>query len=190
MKKNIVIVGGSGFVGRHLCNALSEQGHRVRVLCRFPTSAKALRMLQGVTVHGCDVYDASVLKDFFQGQDVLINLVGILNHPQESGFYRAHVELTQTLIDTAVECGLPRYLHMSALQAATEASAYLKSKCQGQRLALEAHKKGNLKTTVYQPSTIFGPDDSFINRFADLMRFLPMMATPCPKAQFKTGVYR
>jgi uncharacterized protein YbjT (DUF2867 family) len=186
--KRVCVLGGSGFVGQSLCKALVDRGWLVRVPSRqVLDSIHPLRALPGVETRQCDIHDPSVLREQFASCDAVINLVGILNeHGSDgSGFRHAHVELTRKVIRACEENDIPRLLHMSALHADAKRgpSHYLYSKGQAEELLLDAGNHG-LAVTRFCPSIIFGPGDSFFNRFASLLRFAPIFPLACPNTRF------
>lgn len=186
--KRICILGGSGFVGQSLCRSLAGQDWLIRVPTRRPVRADSpLRMLAGVETLQCDIHDPATLQKLFRNCDVVINLVGILNEKGSdgSGFQYAHVDLTRKVIDACQSQGITRLLHMSALHADAERgpSHYLRSKGEAEQLVIKAAQHG-LQATRFCPSIIFGPGDSFFNRFAALLRFAPIFPLACPSARF------
>ncbi len=183
---SICILGGSGFLGTRLVARLIREGHRLTVLSRDRERHKQLLVLPGLTLENCDVYDEAQLSERFRGKDVVINLVGILNERGfgGGGFRRAHVELTRGVLRAARSAGVGRLLQMSALKAAPEApSYYLRSKGEAEKLIRE-QRDGDW--TIFQPSVMFGPGDSFLNRFANLLASVPF-AFPLarPNARFQ-----
>lgn len=173
--QRICIVGGSGFVGRHLTARLARDGHQLRVLTRHRERHRELLVLPTLELLECNVHDEEALRQAFKGCDVVINLVGILNEKGHNGkgFRRAHVELTQKVIQACKARGITRLLHMSALgaDAVHGPSFYQRSKGEGE----QAVKDSGLDFTCFRPSVIFGPDDSFFNRFAGLLRLIPLV---------------
>ena len=96
---NICVIGGSGFVGRHLCQQLAAQGYRVRVPTRDRERAKALILLPTVDVVVADVQDPATLAALVQGCDAVINLVGVLHDSSgKRGFEAAHVALARKVV--------------------------------------------------------------------------------------------
>lgn len=185
MASKVCVLGGTGFVGSHLVPRLHEAGWQVTVLTRHPHRHRALQVLPGVTLRGADVHDPRQLAAAFAGQDAVINLVGILNESGRDTFQRVHVELGRKVVDACRQQGVPRLLHMSALNADPQApSAYLRSKAAAEDYAHAAG--GELAVTSFRPSVIFGPGDSFLNRFARLLRLTPFIfPLACPRARFQ-----
>lgn len=184
-RTRICILGGTGFVGRHLTARFAAHGFDITILTRNAERHHALLVLPSVRVVQADVYDPDVLKREFSGCDGVINLVGILNERghRGRGFERVHVTLTQNVLDACVATGVTRLLHMSALNAKPDApSHYLRSKAEATRRILAT--QGTLNVTVFEPSVIFGPGDSFLNRFAGLLRLAPVLPLACPHARF------
>ena len=176
---NVLVVGGSGFIGRHLVAALAARGLRVTVPSRRRERAKHLILLPTVEVVEADVLAPGVLSRLAAGKQAVVNLVGVLH----GDFQRAHVELPQAVINACRASGAKRLLHMSALGASRDApSEYLRTKALGEAAALAAT---DLEVTVFRPSVVFGPEDRFLNLFAQLARFLPAFALACPQAQFQ-----
>lgn len=178
----LVLLGGTGFVGRHLIARLAAQGHRVRVLSRNAALRPELRVLPNVQVDTADVYDPASLARAFDGADAVINLVGILNEKGfgGAGFQRAHVRLTQGVIAACEQAGVKRLLQMSALNAGRGESHYLRTRGEAEA----AVKASSLDWTIYQPSVIFGPGDGLFGRFASLLRIAPVLPLARAGAKF------
>jgi NADH dehydrogenase len=189
MKHNSVcIFGGAGFVGSQLAYRLAASGRSVRVLTRNRERNKHLLVVPGISLVEADIFDRNQLKQHLKGVDAVINLVGILNEKQHNGegFRKAHVELPKLIIDACLFNNVKRVLHMSALNAdaSTGRSHYLRSKSEGEN-ALHAIASEKLQVTSFRPSVIFGPDDSFFNRFASLLKITPVaFPLACPHAKF------
>jgi uncharacterized protein YbjT (DUF2867 family) len=195
MKVNsVLVVGGSGFIGRHLVASLAAAGLRVTVPSRRRERAKHLILLPTVDVVQADVMAPGVLERLCAGKQAVYNLVGILHGragrrdergPNDYGpdFARMHVELPQAVVTACRAAGVPRLVHMSALGAAPDApSEYLRSKGIGEKVVFAAD---DLDATVFRPSVVFGPEDAFLNRFALFARFAPAIGVPCPDARFQ-----
>jgi NADH dehydrogenase len=181
--EKVCVIGGSGFVGRHLCQQLVARGIRVVVPTRDRERAKALLLLPTVDVVEADAHHPAGLAGVVAGCDAVINLVGVLHDGSgHHGFRAAHVELARNVVEACRAGGVKRLLQMSALGASLGApSDYLRSKAEAERIVLDA----GLDITIFRPSVIFGPDDSFLNLFADLARMLPVMVLARPDARFQ-----
>jgi len=187
-QETICILGGSGFVGSHLVHRLGRDGYRVRVLTRRPERHRDLGVNPNVRLVRTDVHDRDALCRSLAGCSTVINLVGILNETgrRGAGFHRAHVELPRRVAEAARDSGVLRLLHMSALNAdaGERDSLYLKTKGEGEDLVHAAAESG-LQVTSFRPSVIFGPGDSFFNRFAGLLRMAgPVFPLACPDSRF------
>ena len=157
-------------------------GWNVVVPTRYRERAKHLILLPTVDVVEADIHDPLALEQLAAGADAAINLVGILNERRRGDFERVHVELSRKLVAACHKVRVPRLLHMSALNAgATAPSRYLRSKGEGEALVADS----DLAWTIFQPSVIFGREDSFLNLFARLVRFLPVIALACADARFQ-----
>ncbi len=183
----VCILGGSGFVGRSLCSRLIKLGYEVRVPTRNRERARRLLVLPGVHLVEADVHDPATLNRLLRGCDVAINLVGILNERGHdgSGFRKAHLELVQKLLNACQENSVGRLLQMSALKANAERgpSHYLKTRGLAE-LAIRDNAGEDIRYTIFRPSVIFGPDDSLINRFAGLLRLMPVLPLARADARF------
>ncbi len=186
MNQTICILGGSGFVGKHLIARLVKAGCTVRVLTRQREQHRDLLVLPTLELITADIHNLDVLQHYFQGCDAVINLVGILNEKRDNGrgFARVHVELTRHVIQACQQTGVKRLLHMSALHADAHngASYYLRSKGEAEALLRAA---SDLHVTCFRPSVIFGPGDSFFNNFAQLIKLSPgIVPLACAHARF------
>jgi len=180
----IVLVGASGFFGKHLLQALTKDRHQCVVLTRAAVRRSTTGMLPGVDLVQADVYDPDVLAAHFAGADAVISMAGILNESGRAGqgFHKVHVELVEGIIKACRAAGVSRVLHVSALNAGKGSSHYLKSKGEAEVLLRAAQ---DLNVSIFQPSVIFGEGDEFFNRFADMLSFAPVMPLACPKARLQ-----
>lgn len=183
---NILVLGGSGFIGRHVCEKLVDRnrggGGRVVVPSRRPARAKHIQMLPTVELVWADIHDPAQLARLVAQADAVINLVGILQGSQ-ADFERAHVALPRQLAQACRAAGGRRVVHVSALGVGADApSRYLRTKAAGEA-ALQGEPAVAL--TVLRPSVIFGDEDRFLNLFAALQGVLPVMALARTGARFQ-----
>jgi uncharacterized protein YbjT (DUF2867 family) len=181
-KPLVVLLGGTGFVGRHLAPRLVAAGWRVRIPSRNRNLSREVSATPGVEVVTANVHDRAALAALLHGASAAINLVGILNEPGRdgSGFRRAHVELTRTLIAACADAGVERLLQMSALNAGRGDSHYLRTRGEAEQLV----KAAKLDWTLFQPSVIFGRGDGLFTRFAGLLRLAPVLPLAKANARF------
>ena len=180
---DICVIGGGGFVGRHIVHQLAARGLRVRVPTRHRERVKDLILLPTVDVVHADVHDPAALDRLICGAGAVINLVGVLHEGRGNGsFEQAHVELTRKIIAACESNSVLRYLHMSALGAdANGPSRYQQSKGRAETLV----RASRLEWTIFRPSVIFGPDDRFLNLFAKLLPLTPVMFLAKAGARFQ-----
>jgi len=178
---NILLIGGSGFVGSHLAGRLTAEGHVLLVPTRRPERARHLLPLPTTRVVQADVFDESQLEGLAREAEAIVNLVGIL----KGDFDRVHVRLPELIGRVARRSGVGRVVQVSALRAAVDApSAYLRSKAAGE----EALRASLPRAVVVRPSVIFGSGDSFIHLFARLQCLLPPylpLPLACAEAMFQ-----
>jgi uncharacterized protein YbjT (DUF2867 family) len=178
----VLVLGGSGFVGRHLTSQLAGAGRNIVVPTRRREHSKHLILLPTVDVVEADIGDDATLERLVGRAGAVINLVGILNERRDGDFVRAHVELTRRIVAACQAAGVARLLHMSALGADPKGpSRYLVTKGEAEAVVAAS----GLAWTIFQPSVIFGREDDFLNMFARLERLLPIIALACPKARFQ-----
>jgi NADH dehydrogenase len=181
--RRIALIGGSGFVGRHLTRHLRNRGYQCRVITRHPHRHTELRPVADVVE--ADAFDPHELTAALHGCEAVVHLIGILNEGgSQRSFRRIHVELVENVVAACHAAKVVRLLHMSALNAdqARGASLYLRSKGEGENRAHTLGKPG-IAVTSFRPSVIFGPDDSFLNRFAALIRIPGPLPLACPDAE-------
>jgi len=185
---NILLIGGSGFIGSHVARRFAAEGHRLTVPTRHRERARHLLVLPTVEVVETDVHDDARLAGLVAGQDAVINLVGILHSryglPYGPDFARAHVALPRRIAAACRAAGVRRLVHLSALNADPQGpSQYLRSKGEGEAALREAGAA--LDLTIFRPSVVFGPDDAFLNLFARLQRLFPLMPLGSTQAKFQ-----
>ena len=182
----VAVLGGTGFVGRSLCEHLvREGGARVQLVVptRRAAHANPVRALPGLEVALTDLHDDRALLRLLSGCDAVVNLVAIL-HGTQAEFERVHVALPQRLARTCTALGLRRVVHISALGvgAPPEPSRYLRSKAAGEAALSSAP---GLDLTVLRPSVIFGAQDRFLNLFAQLQALAPVIPLAGAHARFQ-----
>lgn len=179
--QRVLVIGGSGFIGSHLVARLASLGKNIRVPTRRYMQARHLLPLPTVDIVETDIHDDAALARLIEGQDAVINLVGALHSesgaPYGKTFRRLHVELPERIARICAEQGVTRLIHMSALGAdSAGASMYQRSRGDGEaviRRIFENWPQGEL--TIFRPSVVFGPEDRFLNLFAALARWLPIL---------------
>lgn len=185
MYKTICVLGGTGFVGHHLVSRLAAARYQVKILTRRRERHRDLLVLPTVRILEADAHNPRVLAKEFEDQDVVINLVGILNEKKDNGqgFRRAHTELAEKVVHACQQSGVKRLLHMSALHADARRgpSYYLKTKGEAEDLV---HAAQGIEVTSFRPSVIFGPGDSFFNRFYSLLKMAPVLPLACGQSRF------
>jgi NADH dehydrogenase len=181
----ILLLGGTGFIGRSVCERLVRRGQgaagRLIVPTRRQQHANAVRALPGTEVLQVDLHDDAQLRRLLADCDVVVNLVGVL-HGDAAAFQRAHVDLPRRIAQMAQALGGRRVLHVSALGVGPNApSRYLRSKTEGEA----ALRASGLPLTLLRPSVVFGAEDRFLNLFAALQRVLPVMLLAGAEARFQ-----
>jgi len=168
---HVLVLGGSGFVGRHVCEQLVRAGYRVTVPTRRARHAACVQTLPGLTVAETRSLDEATLAQLVAGHGAVINLIAVL-HGSEKRFEQMHVQLPQRIAAAMRQAGVARLVHVSALGADPQGpSMYQRSKARGEAVLQAA----GLDLTVLRPSVIFGAEDKFLNLFADLQQFVPFM---------------
>ena len=189
--KHILVLGGTGFVGSHVCEKLGQAGYRVSVATRKARNAIHIQHVPTLTVLELDIHNEEALTQAMQGVDAVVNLVAIL-HGSAAAFERVHVELPQKIGRACVKNGVKRLVHISALGAHAEhpeaaPSHYLRSKSRGEQAlqTITAQSQSATQLTVLRPSVIFGAQDQLLNVFAKLQRVFPVMPLACATAKFQ-----
>ena len=187
----VLVVGGTGFIGRQVVGRLAAQGHDVRVPTRRAVRARELQVYPAVQIIECDIHDEHALAQAIDGCGAVINLVGILHsaggEPWGPDFDRAHVQLPARIAAACRARGVRRLIHMSALGADIRGpSAYLRSKAAGEQRILDAFAGWDEgAVTIFRASVVFGPQDSFMNMFARLARMFPVLPIAGARARMQ-----
>lgn len=167
----VLVLGGSGFVGRHVCEQLNRLGWQITVPTRRAVNAASVQSLPGLTVIEASVHQDADLARLMPGHDAVVNLVAVL-HGNEKRFEQVHVQLPGKIASAMKKAGVQRLVHVSALGTDPQGpSMYQRSKARGETFL---HNAG-LQLTILRPSVIFGAEDKFLNLFADLQAVAPFM---------------
>ena len=175
MTREATVFGGTGFIGRAVVRVLTRQGWRIRVAVRDPSAARDLQPLGDVgqiTAIPATIQDPAAVAQALAGADAVINLVGILFEKGRQSFQSVHVEGAANIARAAAAAGVGRFVHLSAIGAdAGSSSLYARSKAGGEAAVREAFPDAS----ILRPSIVFGPEDSFFNRFATMAQFSPVL---------------
>jgi NADH dehydrogenase len=182
---NILVLGGTGFVGRAVCERLVERsgggGGRVIVPTRRLSHGAGVRSLPTLELVEANVHDDKALAQLLTRVDAVVNLVAIL-HGSRAEFERVHVELPRRLARACAGAGVRRLVHVSALGVGPNSpSNYLRSKTDGEAVL----KAAGLELTLLRPSVIFGAEDQFLNVFAKLQSLAPVIPLAGSGARFQ-----
>lgn len=175
----VLVTGGTGFVGRAVLAELAGTEPRVRVLVRRPDSPRARDAAARwrVELVTGDVLDPASLRTALAGCDAVIHLVGIISEVGQNTFENAHTRATQNVVEAAKAAGVGHLVHMSALGTRPgAASRYHQTKW----AAEQAVRASGLAWTIFRPSLIYGPEDQFTTLFARLARWSPVLPVMGP----------
>lgn len=185
MSRLVTILGGSGFVGRHVARGMAREGWRVRVATRVPDEHLFVRTygeVGQVEPVACNIRDEESVRDALHGADAVVNCVGILSELRRNTFEAVQDEGAGRVARLAADAGVGTMVHVSAIGADANApSEYARSKAAGEAAVL-----GHMPDAVIlRPSVIFGPEDEFFNRFATMSRFGPVLAIVGAETKFQ-----
>jgi NADH dehydrogenase len=171
----VTVFGGSGFVGRHVVRALADRGLRIRNAVRRPDLAGHLQPLGSVgQVNSvqANIRDTRSVQQAMDGAFAVVNLTGVLYESGRQSFEAVHVDGARRIAEAADAAGVTNLVQISALGAdAASEAAYARSKAAGEQ-AVQAAFRGAI---ILRPSIVFGPEDSFFNRFAAMARVSPFL---------------
>lgn len=186
--KNVLVIGGSGFLGQAVCNQLAKAGYRITVPTRHYDRAKHLLTLPTCQIIEANIHDRATLGRLVSGQDIVVNLLGVLHSkpgkPYGQNFRVNHVEFPKALCTAMSKHGAKRIVHISALGVGVQnpaPSMYLRSKTDGEAVV----KDSGLAWTILRPSVVFGREDKFLNTFASLAKIAPFIPLAGADARFQ-----
>lgn len=178
--KIVTVFGGGGFIGRYACEKLLKHDVRLRVAERHPKGAHRLQPLGSVgqvALMSADLTRPDTVKRAVEGADAVINLVGVFDGDLDA----IHVEGARTAAMAASDTGASAFVHISAIGADPQSeSRYGRTKGEGE----EAVKKAFKGATILRPSVVFGQEDEFTNRFAQMAGF-PILPVMKPETKFQ-----
>ena len=169
------VFGGSGFIGRHVVQALAHDGWRIRIACRRPDLAHDLQLLgeagQIETIKA-DLREPHTIDVALEGADAAVNLVGILTESGDQTFAALMSQGARVVAEAVAKAGITQFVHISAIGACKNSpSAYARSKAEGEAAVRELVPQA----IIFRPSIVFGPEDDFFNRFATMARLMPVL---------------
>lgn len=175
MSKLVTIYGGSGFIGRYIVRRMAKAGWRVRVATRRPNEAlfvKPYGVVGQVEPVFCNIRDDASVAAVMAGADAVVNCVGVLIESGKNTFDAVQAEGAGRIARLAAEAGISSMVHVSAIGADVDSdSVYARTKGRGEAAVLE-HMPG---AVILRPSVVFGPEDQFFNRFAQMTRLGPVL---------------
>lgn len=182
MKDRLVtIFGGGGFLGRYVAQELLQRGARVRIAERNPSDAMRVKPLGGLgqtQLMSADITKPASVAQAVHGADAVVNLVGIL----AGDFQSVHVQGAATVAEAAAKAGASALVHLSAIGADVHSqSAYGRTKGQGEAEVRRAFPQA----TIIRPSIVFGREDQFTNRFAQMIRMAPVVPVVSGATKFQ-----
>ncbi|MBL4803907.1 MAG: complex I NDUFA9 subunit family protein [Alphaproteobacteria bacterium] len=172
--KTACIFGGTGFIGRQIVRELAKRGVTIKVATRVPERAYFLRpagVVGQVVPVRCDYNDADSIKKAVKGCDYVVNCIGVLYEKGGQTFQHAHVDIPARIAGACAKNNVKSFVHISALGVNDSLAKYAKSKLDGEK----AVKANFPDVTILRPSVVFGEDDDFFNRFAEMARFAPAL---------------
>lgn len=171
----ITVFGASGFIGRYVVRALAKAGYRVRAATRRPHLAydlKPMGTVGQIQLVQANLRNPDSVERALEGASGVINLVGILFESGRQSFDSLQSEGAKLVAEKAAEAGVERFVQISAIGAHVDsASRYARTKALGE----QAVRAAIPTATVLRPSIVFGTEDQFFNKFADMARFAPAL---------------
>jgi len=180
MQRRVFVTGGTGFVGRAVVRALLSGGHHIRILARNPCALRKINPFASGSIelwHG-DILKPSTIEGAMNQIDAVVHLVGIISEVGNVTFENLHSRATKTMTKIARDAGIRRFIHMSALGTRPGAVSHYH---QTKWAAEEVVRTSGLDYTIFRPSLVYGPEDHFVNLFAQIIRrspFVPLLGRP------------
>ena len=171
---NVLVTGGTGFVGRAMVAELNRAGHTIHLLARHAGSENiaSFAAKHSAQVRPGNILDPDSLTDACLGIDAVIHLVGIISEGGRQTYEAVHVEGTRNMIEASHRAGVKRFVHMSGLGTRPNARArYHQSKWAAEEIV----RQSGLTSTIFRPSIVYGSGDGFVNLFAQIARRSPMV---------------
>lgn len=173
-KPSLFIAGATGFVGRHLLQALPAEGQNVRCLVRSQSKAELCSAYGFDTFNG-NITDRERLRGSLEGVKTVIHLVGIIEEHNEQTFERVHLEGTANLIEESLSSSVKHFFYQSALGASLESPfPYYRTKAEAEEIV----KRSGIPYTIFRPSLIVGPGDKFSKSIVELLQLGPVVPVP------------
>ena len=181
-----VIFGGTGFVGSNFAQKLSPLATEIVVITRDIERNKSLKMIPNLKLVPASISDSKTIRDVLKNAEIVVNTIGILNEfDQINTFENIHFKFLQRLSQEIKVNKIKRFLHISSLNAKIDQmSDYLHTKGKAEDFILN-EMNSFCNTTIFRPSIVFGDEDSFFNKFAKLLKFIPIFPLACPYARFQ-----
>ncbi len=175
MTKQVIIFGGSGFIGKYIVKRLANLGYVIKVFTRNQEKIKEFKLCghpgQIIAVSGY-ILDEEVISKHIKGCDVVINLVGILNESSTQTFSTVHVSAAEKVARAAKANDIPLMIHFSVMGIeGNYTSKYAQSKLLGETAVTSAFPEA----IIIRSSLVFGEEDNFFNKFAKLACMLPFL---------------
>lgn len=169
-QRSVFLTGGTGFVGSVVARRLRAHGHHVRALVRSADKTKSLAE-QGIEVVLGDITQPKSLDEAVDGCDTVIHLVGIIREDPPETFEAVHTRGTLRVLEAAERCGVRRFVHMSALGARSEGTAYQRTKYEAEELV----RRCSIPGVIFRPSVIVGPGGGFLELLLGMLRIVPVV---------------